>query len=61
MKEPKLAFSPDLVQLIAEIDEFKGRWEALGTLSPDRLGARAGRGGTRAPARQGAHHLVFPM
>ena len=39
MREPKLAFGPDLVKLIAEIDEFKGRWEALKTLSPDRLGA----------------------
>ncbi|MGO8843280.1 MAG: Fic family protein, partial [Methyloceanibacter sp.] len=27
------------MKLIAEIDEFKGRWEALKTLSPDRLGA----------------------
>jgi Fic family protein len=39
MREPKLALGPDLVKLIAEIDEFKGRWEALETLSPDRLGA----------------------
>jgi len=39
MREPKLAFGPDLVKLVAEIDEFKGRWEALKTLSPDRLGA----------------------
>jgi Fic family protein len=39
MREPKFAFGPDLVKLIAEIDEFKGRWEALRTLSPDRLGA----------------------
>lgn len=39
MREPKLALGPDLVKLIAEIDEFKGRWEALKTLSPDRLGA----------------------
>ena len=39
MKEPRLTFGPDLVKLIAEIDEFKGRWEALKTLSPDRLGA----------------------
>ncbi|MEI6137469.1 MAG: Fic family protein [Chloroflexota bacterium] len=38
MREPKLAPGPDLVKLIAEIDEFKGRWEALRTLSPDRLG-----------------------
>src|SRR5260221_6558622 len=39
MREPKLSLGPDLVKLIAEIDEFKGRWEALKTLSPDRLGA----------------------
>lgn len=39
MKEPKLALGPDLVKLVAEIDEFKGRWEALKTLSPDRLNA----------------------
>lgn len=39
MREPKLAFGPDLVKLIAEIDEFKGRWEALKTRSPDRLSA----------------------
>jgi Fic family protein len=39
MREPKLVLGPDLVKLIAEIDEFKGRWEALKTLSPDRLSA----------------------
>ena len=39
MKEPKLTLGADLVKLIAEIDEFKGRWEALKTLSPDRLSA----------------------
>jgi Fic family protein len=39
MKQPKLAFGPELVKLIAEIDEFKGRWQALKTLSPDRLSA----------------------
>jgi hypothetical protein len=39
MREPKLTFGPDLVKLIAEIDEFKGRWDALKTLSPDRLSA----------------------
>jgi Fic family protein len=38
MKEPRLALGPDLVKLVAEIDEFKGRWEALKTLAPDRLG-----------------------
>ena len=39
MKEPAFAISQDLVKLIAEIDEFKGRWDALKTLSPDRLNA----------------------
>lgn len=39
MKEPKPALSPDLVKLIAEIDEFKGRWQVLGILSPERLSA----------------------
>ena len=39
MKHPNLRLGPDLVKLIAEIDEFKGRWEALKALSPDRLGA----------------------
>lgn len=39
MREPKITLGADLVKLIAEIDEFKGRWEALKTLSPDRLNA----------------------
>ncbi|MBE0577958.1 Fic family protein [Devosia sp.] len=39
MREPRITFGPDLVKLIAEIDEFKGRWEVLKTLSPDRLNA----------------------
>lgn len=29
--------SLDIVKLISEIDEFKGRWEALKNLTPDRL------------------------
>jgi hypothetical protein len=39
VREPKLALGSGLVKLIAEIDEFKGRWEALKTFSPDRLSA----------------------
>jgi Fic family protein len=39
MREPKLSLGPDLIKLIAEVDEFKGRWQALKTLSPDRLTA----------------------
>lgn len=37
MREPRVVLGPDLIRLVAEIDEFKGRWEALKTLSPDRL------------------------
>lgn len=39
MKDPTLLLGQDLVMLIAEIDEFKGRWEALKTRTPDRLSA----------------------
>jgi len=34
-----LEISPDILNLIAEIDEFKGAWRALGTLAPERLSA----------------------
>jgi Fic family protein len=39
MKQPNITLGQDIVRLIAEIDEFKGRWDALKTLSPDRLSA----------------------
>jgi Fic family protein len=32
-----LTITPQMLSLIAEIDEFKGAWRALGTLAPDRL------------------------
>lgn len=31
--------TPEILTLIAEIDEFKGTWRALGTLAPERLRA----------------------
>jgi len=31
--------TPEILSLIARIDEFKGTWRALGTLAPDRLSA----------------------
>ncbi|HEV7672662.1 MAG TPA: Fic family protein [Thermoanaerobaculia bacterium] len=31
--------TPEILGLIAKIDEFKGAWRALGTLAPDRLSA----------------------
>lgn len=37
MKEPLITVGQDILQLIAEIDEFKGQWQALRTLSPERL------------------------
>jgi hypothetical protein len=39
IKTNHLEISPDILNLIAEIDEFKGAWRALGTLAPERLSA----------------------
>lgn len=32
-----LVFTTEMIRLIAEIDEFKGAWRALGNLAPDKL------------------------
>lgn len=34
-----IRITPEILGLIAEIDEFKGAWRALGTLAPERLSA----------------------
>lgn len=34
-----LAITPEVLALVAELDEFKGAWKALGRLAPDRLSA----------------------
>ena len=34
-----LVITPKILSLVAEIDEFKGAWRALGILAPDRLSA----------------------
>ena len=34
-----ITITPEILGLIARIDEFKGAWRALGTLAPDRLSA----------------------
>jgi hypothetical protein len=39
LKTYTLEITHDLLTLIAEIDEFKGAWRALGMLAPDRLSA----------------------
>ena len=39
IKTDTLTISPQLLAIIAEIDEFKGAWRALGTLAPERLAA----------------------
>jgi len=43
MKQPlrteTLQITPEILGLIAEIDEFKGAWRALGTIAPERLSA----------------------
>lgn len=39
LQTDSLAITPEILRLIAAIDEFKGAWRALGTLAPDRLSA----------------------
>lgn len=39
IKSNTIQITPEVLTLIAEIDEFKGAWRALGTLAPDRLSA----------------------
>jgi Fic family protein len=39
LKTDTLQITPEVLNLIARIDEFKGAWRALGTLAPDRLSA----------------------
>lgn len=34
-----IKITPQILAIIAEIDEFKGAWKALGTLAPERLSA----------------------
>jgi len=34
-----IPITPEMLTIIAEIDEFKGAWRALGTLAPERLSA----------------------
>jgi Fic family protein len=37
MKEPIITVGQDLLQLVSELDEFKGKWLALKTMSPEHL------------------------
>jgi Fic family protein len=39
LKTLEIQISPEILSLIAEVDEFKGAWRALGTLAPERLSA----------------------
>jgi len=39
LKTDTIHITPELLAFIAEIDEFKGAWRALGTLAPERLSA----------------------
>src|ERR1700678_2389263 len=39
IKSDTIKITPEILALIAELDEFKGAWRALGTLAPERLNA----------------------
>ena len=49
----ELKLTHDVLNLIAEIDEFKGKWQVFRTLSPERLSAKRSmqRGRVKQPAR----------
>jgi hypothetical protein len=49
-----LQITPEVLSLIAGIDEFKGAWRALGTLAPERLSALRPH---QQPARRCGHHF----
>lgn len=38
-KSEMLQITPEILHLVARIEEFKGIWRALGTLASDRLAA----------------------
>ncbi|MGE4070187.1 MAG: hypothetical protein AB7E72_03345 [Lysobacterales bacterium] len=39
LRTDTIQITPEILKLIARIDEFKGAWRALGRLAPDRLSA----------------------
>ena len=39
IRSDTIQITPEMLALIAKVDEFKGAWRALGTLAPDRLSA----------------------
>ncbi len=39
MREPTVVITKKILKYIAELDEFKGAWRAIGNLAPDRLNA----------------------
>ena len=39
LKTDTILITPDLLNSVARVDEFKGAWRALGTLAPERLSA----------------------
>ncbi len=39
LRSDSLKITPEILSLIARIDEFKGAWRSLGALAPDRLSA----------------------
>ena len=58
IRTQSLRITPVILTAIAEIDEFKGAWRALGSLAPERLSASstsaADQGGISPPsARSG--------
>ena len=59
MNTETIQITPELLALIAEIDEFKGAWRALGTLAPETAeGVCAGSPRLKASARLRASRVA---
>ncbi len=50
----RLTVSPEMLRLIAEIDEFKGSWHHLNSIAPERLASLK-----RVAIKFGILHYVF--
>jgi hypothetical protein len=64
-KSKNITITPEILKLIAEIDEFKGRWTGIETLAPERMTSlrrnapieAIGRLSEQRPFAQGLFHI----
>ncbi|MDP3483519.1 MAG: hypothetical protein Q8S05_09460 [Sulfuricella sp.] len=61
IRSDSIQITPEILTLIAKIDEFKGAWRALGTLAPNRLSAlrRVATSDLRLHSRRGRRSYMY--